>query len=156
MRFYLKYIAPKYKLISKGQYKNRSLSSLSNWDTIIGLQFENLVLENRSQIADFLNIRAEDIVVDNPYIQRPSKSQQGCQIDYLIQTKAKNLYVCEIKFSRDNISSKVISDVRTKINRLKVPRGYSVLPVLIHISGVSNHVVESEYFYETIDFSEFL
>ncbi|MCP5491815.1 MAG: AAA family ATPase [Chlamydiales bacterium] len=156
MRFYLKYIAPKYKLISKGQYKNRSLSSLSNWDTIIGLQFENLVLENRSQIADFLNIRAEDIVVDNPYIQRPSKSQQGCQIDYLIQTKAKNLYVCEIKFSRDSISSKVISDVRTKINRLKVPRGYSVLPVLIHISGVSNHVVESEYFYETIDFSEFL
>ena len=156
LRFYLKYVLPKYKLISKGQYKKHSLASMSNWDTVIGLQFENLVLGNREKITDYLNIKPEDIIVDNPYVQRQSSTQQGCQIDYLIQTKSKNLYVCEVKFSREKINSKVISSLETKIDRLKAPRGFAVLPVLIHISGISSHIDESDYFYSIIDFSEFL
>jgi uncharacterized protein len=39
---------------------------------------------------------------------------QGCQIDYLIQTKFNTLYVCEIKFSKNIVESAVINDVQKK------------------------------------------
>ena len=70
LRFYLKYIAPKLRQIQKGSCKDVSLSAFAEWDTIMGLQFENLVLNNRKQILDMLNIRPEDVVADNPYLQR--------------------------------------------------------------------------------------
>ncbi|GAB4235504.1 MAG: hypothetical protein Tsb0021_15090 [Chlamydiales bacterium] len=156
LRFYLKYVLPKYSLIQKGRFKNGSLSSLSGWETIMGLQFENLVLNNREKIFELLNIRIEDVVADNPFFQRQTSRKKGCQIDYLIQTKFKNLYVCEIKFSRNPISMKTIEDVKEKINRLHLPRGSAALPVLIHVNGVTDNVAESGYFYEIIDFGELL
>lgn len=62
LRFYLKYIFPNKGKIEKGQYKPASVSSLVNWEAIMGLQFENLVLNNHQKILDCLNIRPEDIV----------------------------------------------------------------------------------------------
>jgi len=156
LRFYLKYIAPNQRQIEKGQYKGVSLSNFSKWDTIMGFQFENLVLSNRKKIFDFLNIRLEDIIVDNPYLQKQTSYQKGCQIDYLIQTKYQNLYVCEIKFSRHPINTKVIEDMKRKISRLALPRGSSALPVLIHVNGVTESVATKDYFYEIIDFGELL
>jgi hypothetical protein len=49
MRFALKYILPNQMLIEKGRFQDRSLKSLPGWDTILGLQFENLVLRNHKQ-----------------------------------------------------------------------------------------------------------
>ncbi len=36
------------------------------------------------------------------------------------------------------------------------PRDMSVLPVLIHVNGVTESVFEEEYFYAIIDFRELL
>jgi len=156
LRFYLKYIAPKLTQIQKGNYKNVPLSSLSEWDTIMGLQFENLVLNNREKILEQLNIRAEDVVADNPYLQRKTTTKKGCQIDYLIQTKYKNIYICEVKFSKNPVPASVIEDVQKKINNLQIPKSSAVLPVLIHINGITDGVVEGDYFYKIIDFSNLL
>ena len=38
----------------------------------------------------------------------------GCQIDYMIQTKYNALYIVEIKFSKNSISSDVINESPTK------------------------------------------
>jgi len=65
----------------------------------MGLQFENLVLNNRLWIKQQLSLKPEEILIDNPFFQRKTKRQHGCQIDYLIQTKYNNLYICEVKFS---------------------------------------------------------
>lgn len=156
LRFYLKYVAPKYALIGKGRFNKVSLSSLPGWESIMGLQFENLVLNNREKIFELLNIRTEDVITDNPFLQRQTSHKKGCQIDYLIQTKFKNLYVCEVKFSRNPITLKVIDEVKEKINRLQLPRGSSALPVLIHVNGFIDSVAESDYFYEIIDFGDLL
>ena len=75
--FYLKYIDPRLNQINKGRFKDIALSSLSGWDTIIGLQFENLVLDNRSKILKHLHIRVEDIIADNPYLQKQTSNQKG-------------------------------------------------------------------------------
>jgi len=54
------------------------------------------------------------------------------------------------------IKSNVIKEVQEKIEKLAVPKGYSFCPVLIHTNGVSDAVLDSEYFYKIIDFKEFL
>ncbi|MDF1761142.1 MAG: ATP-binding protein [Coxiellaceae bacterium] len=156
MRFYLRYIE-KYKTkIDRGSYEFVSFASLSEWRIILGLQFENLVLNNRNFIQDFLNINAVDVVNDNPFFQRKTTRQQGCQIDYMIQTKFNTLYVCEIKFSKNPIGSDVVSEIQQKINRIKKPKGFSCRPVLIHVNGVTEDLVQTGYFSSIIDFSEIL
>jgi len=156
LRFYLKYIAPQFKKIKQGLFKNISITTLPNWEAIMGLQFENLVLHNRDLIHEQLVIKPEEIVFANPFFQRATSKQKGCQIDYLIQTRAGNLYVCEIKFSKQEIASKVIEEVKQKINNLKAPKGYACIPVLIHVNGVTPGIMDNDYFIKTIDFSQFI
>jgi len=155
-RFYLKYILPNKENIKLGNMKNISLLSLKNWYSMMGLQFENLVLSNRDLIKKELEIKPDDIIADNPFFQRKSTKQQGCQIDYLIQTKNNVLYICEIKFSDREIGKYIIEEMREKISRLQIPKQFSFRPVLIHINGVSESVIESQYFSNMIDFSGFL
>lgn len=156
VRFYLKYIYPKLNQINKNQFDDVSLVSLPNWDGVMGLQFENLVLSNRKEIYRLLNIRAEEIVMENPYFQHKTKAQAGCQIDYLIQTRYGTLFVCEIKFLRKEVDLSIIQSVKDKIEKMKTPSGFACLPVLIHVNGVSEEVVNEGYFFKIIDFSELL
>jgi len=83
VRFYLKYIDPNKDLIKRGGFEERSLSSLPAWQIIMGLQFENLVLSNRREIYKLLDISVDDIIYDNPFFQKKTLRQEGCQIDYL-------------------------------------------------------------------------
>ncbi|MFH1832422.1 MAG: ATP-binding protein [bacterium] len=156
LRFYLKYIDKYQTKIARNSFTIKSISSLPELQTIMGLQFENLVLNNRKEIHKILGLRAEDIVSENPYFQRATKNQLGCQIDYMIQTKFNTLYLCEIKFSKNLVSTKVIEEVNQKIDRLKFPKAYSIRPVLIHVNGVETDVEESDLFAAIIDFGSFL
>lgn len=81
---------------------------------------------------------------------------QGCQIDYMVQTKFANLYVCEIKFSASSIGAGVIDEVQEKLNKLHTPKKFSFRPVLIHANGVQQEVYDSNYFAKIIDFTDFL
>lgn len=149
LRFYLRYILPNKARIEKGR-----ILSTPAWHAIMGLQFENLVMNNFHLLDSALNISSEEVIYNNPFFQKPTKTQRGCQIDYLIQTRFNTLYVCEIKFSTLPITSEVITDVQEKINRLKIPRGFSIRPVLIHVNGVSNAVIESDFFAYILDFTK--
>ena len=156
LRFYLKYIDPNKNKIENGRFENNALSSLPGFDSIIGLQFENLALNNRKFIWGKLNLHPSDIVTDNPYFQRPQLRKKGCQIDYLIQMKTKMLYACEIKFSKNKVSSKVIRDMQKKLDAFYLPRGFAILPVLIHVNGVTNKLIDQQYFSHIINFSDLL
>ncbi len=153
LRFYLRYIAPKKERIDKGHFKNISISNLPEWEAVMGLQFENLVLNNREFIFQELKIDPADVIQDNPYFQHRTTRQKGCQIDYLIQTKYKTLYACEIKFSQHKLGIKVLDELKEKIKRLNLPRGVVCHPVLIHVGGVSKDVEESDFPYQIIDFT---
>ena len=156
LRFYVKYIDKELPEIENGAYDFKSLSALSGWSAIMGFQFENLVLRNRDYIQMSLQIKPEDIVCNNPFFQRQRIGYPGVQIDYLIQSKFNILYVCEVKFCRRPIGIDIIREVEKKIENIVTPKGYSCLPVLIHVNGVQEEVVESGYFTEIIDFSELL
>ena len=122
----------------------------------MGYQFENLVLKNRRQLHQLLSILPEDVVSVGPYFQRPTKRQPGCQIDYMIQTKFESLYICEIRFSKNELKHDIIKEIKEKISRLKRPRYFSCRPILIHVNGVTEQVEESDYFGKIVNFSDFL
>ncbi len=156
VRFYLKYIAPNKANIERNAYADRSLTTLPGWDAIMALQFENLVLRNRAALCQLLRIEPSEIVYDNPYFQRNSMKQAGCQIDYMIHTRFNCVYVCEIKFSRLPVKAQVVDEVKQKIKALSLPRNFSYRPVLIHVNGVEDELVGTEFFAKIIDFGALL
>lgn len=156
LRFYLKYIEPNQHKIEGKHFDNQPLSALPGFESIMGLQFENMVLNNRDFIWKKLHIYPSDIVTNNPYFQRPQLRKKGCQIDYLIQTRTNVLYACEIKFSRQEIKTEVISQMQQKIAQFYLPRGFSIMPVLIHVNGVNEAILDQQYFTHLIDFTEIL
>lgn len=155
LRFYFRCIEPKLNKILKRDFEDEG-ADVPNYMGIMGLQFENLVLNNRQFIIQSLGLTRNQIVYDNPYFQQATKKLSGCQIDYLIQSNTNTFYVCEIKFSKNPVSLEVIRELKEKISALNLPKNFSCLPVLIHVSGVSEALENAEYFYKTIDFSNFL
>lgn len=155
VRFYLKYVRPLKEKIEQDDFKGRSLSTLPNWNTIMGLQFENLVINNRKKLHEILKINSDEILQDGPYFQRQTTKHRGCQIDYLIQTKYNSFTVCEIKFSKNTVEPSVVQDVRAKIQAMALPKNVSCRPVLIHVNGVEDSLIGEDFFANIIDFSEF-
>jgi hypothetical protein len=151
LRFYLKYIAPNARRIARGNYRLPRA-----WHTMLGLQFENLVLHNRRLLLQRVGVDPGDVISDGPFFQRATRRHRGCQIDFLIQTRFDSLYACEIKFARGEVPSAVVDDVREKLRRLAVPRRQSVRPVLVHVNGVSPAVMDSEFFASVVDFGSLL
>ena len=154
LRFYLKYIEHYKSKIDRHSFDFKTLAALPGWQSMLGLQFENLVLNNRRMIYQKLGLNADDVVSENPFFQRKNQKQAGCQIDYLIQTRFDSLYVCEIKFSKYPIPYGVINEVQEKINRLSRPKYSSCRPVLIHVNGVDQSVLDEQYFFHVINFSD--
>ncbi len=156
LRFYLKFIEPNVERIERGDCETVYLSGMPGYLTVLGHQFENLVIKNRKSVFKILGLSPSEVLSDNPYFQHKTARQAGCQIDYLIQTRLNTLFVFEIKFSKNILESSIIAEVKEKIKRLVVPRGFSCVPVLIHVNGVSDAVIDAGYFHKIIDFSQLL
>lgn len=156
LRFYLKYIEPNLAKIKNNIYQDLVLNQLPGWETIMGLQIENLLLNNRPILIKALGLVASDIVADNPYIQKPTSKIKGCQIDYLVQTRFKTLYVCEFKFRKKTLGNEIIESMKDKISRFSTPKGFGVVPVLVHSGGIQDAVDEQRYFYRIMDIEDFL
>jgi hypothetical protein len=117
-------------------------------------QFENVILKNRPSVWKKLGISAEDIIFDNPYWQTATQKTRGCQIDYMIQCRNNTVYACEIKFSKNPLQRAVISEVDRKICNIAKPRNYTFRPVLIHVNGIDDSLLDERYFDTVIDFGE--
>jgi AAA+ ATPase superfamily predicted ATPase len=156
MRFYLKVIEPNIHTIVDGGFHQAPLSTMPGFEAHLGLQLEALLIHNRPLLLQKLGLSPIDIVRSGPYRQTTTTTQQGCQIDYLIQTKTHNLFICEFKFKKREISSDIINEMQEKISRLKAPKGFAKVAVLFHLSGVSTAVATCSYFYRIVDISDFL
>jgi len=154
LRFYLKYIEQKKELIEKKLYRDVDLENLPDWSSIMGLQFENLVLNNLLKIVEKLEISPESLLSASPYFQNSTKSHQGCQIDLLLQTKYTT-FLCEVKFSK-TIGTEIIPELIQKIERLKIPKTVSLRPVLIYQGELSKQVIKENFFSQLIAFDELL
>ncbi|MES2215656.1 MAG: ATP-binding protein, partial [Pseudomonadota bacterium] len=156
LRFYLKVIEPVLNKISLDAFRDVPLSAVLGWNSIMGLQVENLLLSNRPSLLKTIGIYPQDVVADNPFIQRTTTARAGVQIDYLVQTTTNTLYLCEFKFNRNELGSEIIKDIQNKIDKLSIPRGFSICPVLFQFGGVADSVIDAGYFYRIIDINDFL
>jgi AAA+ ATPase superfamily predicted ATPase len=154
LRFYLKYIEPRKEQIRQGLFDDLHLEDLPGWNSILGLQFENLVLNNLKEIVARLDIAPSAILSASPYFQTKTLRKDSCQIDLLIDTK-HSLYVCECKY-RQQIGLEVIEEVKEKIKRLKVGKNVSIRPILIYLGDLSDRVRREGYFSQIISFEDLL
>lgn len=156
LRFFLKYIEPNLPKIEKNSFADVTLTALPGFKSLMGLQVENLLLNNRAPLLNALDIKPQDVVADNPYLQKAASRRKGCQIDYMIQTQSRNLFICEFKFNTQELKMNVIDDMKEKIKRLSVPKGFGICPVLVHFGDVSDAVHDTRYFFKIIDMSSLL
>ncbi|MCY2979330.1 MAG: ATPase [Planctomycetota bacterium] len=152
LRFYLKYVEPHRDQIINGRFKTTVLEQLDQWDAIMGLQFENLVMQNLNAIFKQLRIPNHTVLYAGPYRQSKTQRQQGCQIDLLIQTK-RSIYLSEIKLKRQ-ISSSVIQEVDRKVAALNLPKNQSIRTVLIYNGELAPSIQEDQAFDFLIPASE--
>ena len=130
LRFYLKYVAPKKRRVEQGLLRSVAVERLTGWNTVLGLQAENLVL---SSLPDLWRASGlDDVAFEHvgPYNQRATKRRQGCQID-LLARRAGRVYVFEVKFRR-KIPASTAAEVDEKVARLELPRSISVRTGLVY------------------------
>lgn len=156
LRFQLKYVEPYRELIEQGSYRKAASGKLPGWDSIMGFQLESLLLMNREFLFSALGLDPSNIICDNPFIQTPTSRRKGCQIDYLIQTRLNSLILCEFKFSKNELSSSILKELKEKYETLSIPRGFGKAMALFHIGGVSPKIEESSLLYRVIDLRDLL
>ena len=147
-RFYLKYIEPNKATIDSGGYVFTGLDQFAGWDAIMGLQFENLVVNNYRDILAPLHL--ENVIVNSaaPFMQKATKAKgKGLQIDLLVQT---NMSICVVEIKRRaHIGREIIDEVKEKCHRLRHQSGVSVRTALV-FDGELVRSVEADGFFDAI------
>ena len=154
VRFYLKFIAPRAEAIRKGVYRLSSMDHLPGWRSILGVQFESLVLNNLPAVLPRLGIGNALVLSAAPYARKATKRGEGTQIDLLVQTRTA-VHVVELK-RRASIPASVEDDVREKVKRLKLPRRLSVRTALVYDGDLAPALEENGYFDALLPFSTLL
>lgn len=152
-RFYLKYIYPRKDKIMKHPFPREQGLVLLNWNSIMGIQFESLILNNLTTLIPKIRINESEIIQIGPYFQNRTKRLPGVQIDLLILTNKKVIHQVEIK-SGPIVKKGIIDEVREKNKRLKMPKGFSVRNHLIYGGELSDSITEANFFDTLISFEE--
>ena len=154
-RYYLKFVERVTKAIDSGSYAFTSLSKLSGWDTVMGLQFENLVVNHYTELLPHLHLGGTVIMSAAPYrkIGRRDRNK-GCQVDLLLQAE-NMLYFVEAK-RQQKIEASVVRDVDEKIRRVSRPTGVSARAALVYDGELAPSIETDGYFDAVVPFTKLL
>lgn len=152
-RFYLKYIQPNEDQIRRGGFDGISLEGLPDWNAVMGLQFESLVLNNVPQLLPALHLERVPVLSASPFRKTDARTG-GCQIDLLLQTR-KAVFVVEIK-RKDTIGEEAEREVAGKVSRLSIPKGKSVRTALVYDGRLLPVVKANDYFDALVDIASLL
>lgn len=153
-RFYLKCVEPRHGAVEKGLFKFTSVAQLGGWSGLLGLQFENMVLNHIEELLPHFGLERALVVSAAPFVRRPGKGVKGCQIDLLVQTERTALVV-EIKRKKE-IGHEIIAEVREKVASLEVSRNLSVRTALVYDGILSPSVEADRYFDFIVPFSRLI
>lgn len=154
-RFYLRYIEPEKTAIDKGTFALGSLDSLDGWDSVMGLAFENLVVNNVRDLMVPLGLGTAHVTSAAPYSRVGSRNgKRGVQADLLVQTH-RSMCVVEVKRQRE-IGRDVIDEVEEKVRRIPHRDGISVRTALVYEGHLAPIVEADGYFDAVIPFRTLL
>ncbi len=156
-RFYLKYIEPQKSVIDDGAFEFSSLREFEGLDAVMGLAFENLVVNNFRELVPHLHLDGSLIMSAGPYRRQGTSGKngrKGCQIDLLIQTR-RALYFVEVK-RQSEIGRDVIDQVDGQVCAISRPRGVSAKTALVYDGHLSPVAAADGYFDAIVPFSRLL
>lgn len=153
-RFYLKFIEPKLPVIQRGGYSFTSLEQLPEWDTIKGLAFENLVVNNFRELLPRLGLDRSLLTSAAPFRKGSVEKGTGVQVDLMLQT-SRSVYIVEVK-RRTEIKHAVIDEVDEKVSRIKHRRGVSFKTALVYDGHLAMTVESDGYFDAIVDVREIM
>ena len=149
-RFYLKFIEPYKEVIDEGAFLFSSLSELEGIDAVLGLAFENLVVNNYRMLLPYMHLTNTLITAAGPYRRRAAKSARGkpgVQVDLMLQTR-RSLWFVEVKRKRE-IDREIETEVERKVKALSRPEGVSSKMALVY-DGHLSPLVESDGYFDAI------
>lgn len=154
-RFYLKYIEPEKSAIDSGAYAPGSLEQLDGWQSVLGLAFENLVVNNVPALLEPLGLASSLVVSAAPFRRSSSNiAGGGVQVDLLLQTR-RSVYLVEIK-RRHEIGRDVIDEMAEKVRRLPRRKDVSVRTALVYDGHLAPIVEADGYFDSIVPFRDLL
>jgi len=144
-RFFLKCIRPVERIIDEGSYSFHSLDQLGEWNSIMGLAFENLIVNNYRELLAPLHLDRALIVSAAPYRRSASRKagRKGVQIDLLVQTRL-SLCLVEIKRRRE-IGREIVGEISGKCDRVAKRAGMSLRTALVYDGELSPSVEADGY-----------
>ncbi len=110
---------------------------------MMGLQFENLVINNMNTLCPLLGLDGRLITSAAPFSRKKSTTSKGVQVDLLIQTP-KSVYVIEIK-RRQRFTTAIEQELQEKIERLHIPKGKSIRTALVYEGEIAPDVEENGF-----------
>ena len=153
-RYYLKFIEPVGRMIDDGSYQFVSLSALDGWDSVMGLAFENLVVNNYVDLLPLLHLGGTLITSAAPYRKSAGRGRgKGCQIDLLIQAQGM---ICIVEVKRRDIDKSIIAEVDGKVSCISRPPGVSIRTALVFDGTIVPTVEANGYFDAIIPFRRLL
>jgi len=153
-RFFLKFVEPNRDRIEKNLMRELAPAQLPGWDTLLGLQFENIILNNIDTLTTLMGIGKTPVLSASPYFQKQTARRKGCQVDLLIVTK-HSIYIVEIK-RRIKIGMEVVNEVQEKTRRISAGAGRSIRTVLVYQGELTSGLENEGFFDFTIPFAAFL
>lgn len=144
VRFYLNFVEPRKQAIEAGLFKFSSMHQFHGWESVLGLQFENLVLNHVTDLFPLLGLEHALVLSAAPFTKRPTKSGAGFQVDLLIQTQ-RSMLVVEIK-RRKTIPHGIIDEVERKVEGLRALTRNSIRTALVYDGELAQSVPAEGYF----------
>lgn len=153
-RFYLKFVEPVARMIDDGSYRFGSLSMLDGWNSVMGLAFENLVVNNYVHLLSHLHLGNTLITSAAPYRKTAVRGRsKGCQVDLLIQAQGM---ICIVEVKRCDIDKSIIAEVDRKVSCISRPAGVSIRTALVFDGTIAPTVEANGYFDAIIPFPKLL
>jgi hypothetical protein len=103
---------------------------------------ELLINAEAGYLAEIMGFK-DEILLASPYFRR---EEPGFQVDLVYKRADKVIVACEIKFSNERISTKIIPEMEKKCTALNIPRGYTLERALISLYGPDEALRDSCYF----------
>ena len=153
-RFYLKFVEPVARMIDEGAYRFGSLDMLDGWRSVMGLAFENLVVNNYPDLLPHLHLGNALITSAAPYRKTATRGRKdGCQIDLLIQSQGM---ICIVEVKRRDIDKTIIAEVDRKVSCISRPPGVSIRTALVYDGAIAPTIEANGYFDAIIPFKSLL
>ena len=155
-RFYLKCIEPVKDTIDSGAFVFSDLNALKGWHSIMGLAFENLVVNHVRDLLVPLHLENALVTSAAPYVKKGSRKTgvSGCQVDLLIQT-AESFCLVEIK-RKARIGLEIIDEMKKKVETFPAVKGKAVRTALVYDGDLEPVVPAQGYFDAIVSFDRLL